>query len=149
MLRALTLATLAVLLAACAETPQRPESTPAPVVYAPADSGPMLARDASFIVVVPRAGEDFGALAERWLGDRSRRFEIAEFNRQDEARALRYCNDLDQELGSANRRMRELITHFRAIFTEPVNAFIESPAQRNAQQGSKWTAQHKTECTAE
>jgi two-component system nitrate/nitrite sensor histidine kinase NarX len=35
-------------------------------------------------------------------------------SRQDEARALRYCNDLDQELGSANRRMRELITHFRA-----------------------------------
>ncbi|MBK6805221.1 MAG: protein kinase [Betaproteobacteria bacterium] len=89
MLRALAIATLTVLLAACAETPQRPEPPPAPVVYAPADSGPMLARDASFIVVVPRAGEDFGALAERWLGDRSRRFEIAEFNRQDEARAGR------------------------------------------------------------
>ena len=57
MLRALAIATLTVLLAACAETPQRPEPTLAPVVYAPADSGPMLARDASFIVVVPRAGE--------------------------------------------------------------------------------------------
>lgn len=45
-----------------------------------------MARDASFIVVVPRAGEDLGALAERYLGDRSRRFEIAEFNRVDEAR---------------------------------------------------------------
>ncbi len=47
MLRALAIATLTVLLAACAETPQRPEPAPAPVVYAPADSGPTLARDAS------------------------------------------------------------------------------------------------------
>lgn len=31
----------------------------------------------------------------------------------DSARALRYIDDLEQELGSANRRMRELITHFR------------------------------------
>lgn len=31
----------------------------------------------------------------------------------DNARALRYIDDLEQELGSANRRMRELITHFR------------------------------------
>jgi len=90
MLRAAALASLALLLAACAEAPQRPaESRPAPAAFAPADSGPVLARDASFIVVVPRSGEDFGALAERWLGDRSRRFEIAEFNRLDEARAGR------------------------------------------------------------
>ncbi len=32
----------------------------------------------------------------------------------DAARALRYCGDVNDELGSANRRMRELITHFRA-----------------------------------
>lgn len=38
---------------------------------------------------MPRAGEDLGALAERYLGDRARRFEIAEFNRVDEARAGR------------------------------------------------------------
>lgn len=31
----------------------------------------------------------------------------------DNTRALRYIDDLEQELGSANRRMRELITHFR------------------------------------
>ena len=90
MLRAAALAAFALLVAACAETPQRPpDARPAPVAVAPADPGPVLARDASFVVVVPRAGEDFGALAERWLGDRSRRFEIAEFNRQDEARAGR------------------------------------------------------------
>lgn len=34
--------------------------------------------------------------------------------RQDQARALRYCDDVNEELGSANRRMRELITQFRA-----------------------------------
>lgn len=33
---------------------------------------------------------------------------------QDQARALRYCDDVNEELGSANRRMRELITQFRA-----------------------------------
>jgi len=32
----------------------------------------------------------------------------------DCARATRYCDDVDQELGNANRRVRELITHFRA-----------------------------------
>jgi len=34
--------------------------------------------------------------------------------RQDGERALRYCDDVNEELGSANRRMRELITQFRA-----------------------------------
>jgi len=33
---------------------------------------------------------------------------------QDTARAQRYCDDIDEELGTANRRMRELITHSRA-----------------------------------
>jgi len=33
---------------------------------------------------------------------------------QDTARAQKYCEDVNEELGSANRRMRELITHFRA-----------------------------------
>lgn len=34
--------------------------------------------------------------------------------RHDEGRAGRYCEDVSEELGSANRRLRELITHFRA-----------------------------------
>lgn len=33
---------------------------------------------------------------------------------QDTPRAQKYCEDVNEELGSANRRMRELITHFRA-----------------------------------
>jgi peptidoglycan/xylan/chitin deacetylase (PgdA/CDA1 family) len=89
-LRAASLAAAAVLLAACAETPQRPaDSSSAPTIFSPVDSGPLRARDAQFLVVVPRSGEDLGALAERYLGDRSRRFEIAEFNRIDEVRAGR------------------------------------------------------------
>lgn len=88
MRRASIVAVLAVLLAACAEAPPRPADAPrpAPFTLAPVETGPLLARDASFVVVVPRPGEDFGTLAERWAGDKARRFEIAEFNRQDEAR---------------------------------------------------------------
>jgi two-component system nitrate/nitrite sensor histidine kinase NarX len=33
---------------------------------------------------------------------------------QDTLQAQKYCRDVNDELGSANRRMRELITHFRA-----------------------------------
>ena len=90
MVRALTLAAAAVLLAGCAAEPQRQAEPRAPrTIFAPADAGPLLARDAQFVVVVPRAGEDLASLAERYLGDRGRRFEIAEFNRIDEARAGR------------------------------------------------------------
>jgi two-component system nitrate/nitrite sensor histidine kinase NarX len=35
-------------------------------------------------------------------------------SQQDAGRALKYCQDVNDELGSANRRVRELITHFRA-----------------------------------
>lgn len=35
-------------------------------------------------------------------------------SRQETGRALKYCQDVNDELGSANRRVRELITHFRA-----------------------------------
>ena len=80
---------LAALLAACAEAPQRPADRPEVLTFAPAETGPVLARDAAFVVVVPRPGENLASLAERWLGDRSRRFEIAEFNRIDEAHAGR------------------------------------------------------------
>ena len=86
MARATAIAAAALLLAACAQEPQRPaESRPA-TIFAPVETGPLLARDAQFVVVVPRQGEDLAALAERYLGDRARRFEIAEFNRIDEAR---------------------------------------------------------------
>jgi peptidoglycan/xylan/chitin deacetylase (PgdA/CDA1 family) len=90
-LRALPALAAALLLAACAADPPRPASAPrvAPTIFTPADTGPLLARDASFVVVVPRQGEDLASLAERYLGDRGRRFEIAEFNRIDEARAGR------------------------------------------------------------
>lgn len=33
---------------------------------------------------------------------------------RDPDSALKYCRDVNEELGTANRRMRELITHFRA-----------------------------------
>jgi peptidoglycan/xylan/chitin deacetylase (PgdA/CDA1 family) len=85
--RAAALAALALLVAGCAQEPSRPVESRQPLtIFEPADSGPVLARDAQFVVVVPRQGEDLGALAERFLGDRARRFEIAEFNRIDEAR---------------------------------------------------------------
>jgi len=35
-------------------------------------------------------------------------------SQHDTNRALKYCQDVNEELGSANRRVRELITHFRA-----------------------------------
>jgi len=85
--RAAAIAAAALLVAACAQDPQRPAEPRTPAtIFAPAEAGPLLARDAQFVVVVPRQGEDLGALAERYLGDRARRFEIAEFNRIDEAR---------------------------------------------------------------
>lgn len=87
--RAGAAALAALLVAACAEAPQKPVERPEVITFAPAESGPLLARDAAFVVVVPAAGEDLGSLAERYLGDRSRRFEIAEFNRVNEARAGR------------------------------------------------------------
>ncbi|MEO8485307.1 MAG: polysaccharide deacetylase family protein [Betaproteobacteria bacterium] len=90
-MRAAALAFAALVLAACAEAPQRPPvaARVAPTIFAPAETGPLLARDGAFAVVVPRPGENFASLAERYLGDRGRRFEIAEFNRIDEARAGR------------------------------------------------------------
>ena len=85
--RAWAIAAVALALAGCAQDPQRPAEPRQPAtIFAPAETGPLLARDAQFVVVVPRQGEDFASLAERYLGDRARRFEIAEFNRIDEAR---------------------------------------------------------------
>jgi len=80
----------ALVVAGCADAPQRPPPpTPVPDNLAQVDSGPVLARDSRFAVVVPGASDDFASLAERYLGDRSRGFEIAEFNRMTEVRAGR------------------------------------------------------------
>jgi peptidoglycan/xylan/chitin deacetylase (PgdA/CDA1 family) len=73
----------AIVLAGCAEAPQRPAIAPeAPV----AQEGVVLARDESFVIVVAGAGEDLGGLAQRYLGDRARRWWISEFNNIDEVR---------------------------------------------------------------
>ncbi len=75
----------AIVLMGCAEAPQRPP--PAPEAAAPGpETGVVLARDDSFAVVVAGAGEDMGALAQRYLGDRGRRWWIAEFNNIDEVK---------------------------------------------------------------
>jgi peptidoglycan/xylan/chitin deacetylase (PgdA/CDA1 family) len=81
---------LALVVFGCVQAP--PLETPAPAPFvAPAsvadEEGPVLARDAEFAVVVVQPGEDLSRLAERWLGDRSRRAVIAEFNQIDEAKA--------------------------------------------------------------
>jgi len=84
-----TLAPLAILLAACAEAPRRaadPPPAPPRIVELPHEEGPLLARDASFAVVLPQRGETLATLAEKYLGDRGRAFEIAEFNRSEEVR---------------------------------------------------------------
>ena len=80
----------AIALGACVQAP--PRDTPQPVPFVPPvavpdDDGPLLARDSEFAVVVVQPGEDLARLAERWLGDRSRRSVIAEFNHVDEVRA--------------------------------------------------------------
>jgi peptidoglycan/xylan/chitin deacetylase (PgdA/CDA1 family) len=78
------------LLAACTQTPPRPVVAPEPRA-APLPSTPreemLLARDTDFAVVVVQPGEDLARLAERWLGERSRRSVIAEFNRVEEVHA--------------------------------------------------------------
>ena len=88
----LAAAVLAAMLVGCAQTPPREAAAPAPFPFlAPAtvsdEEGPVLARDAEFAIVVVQPGEDLSRLAERWLGDRSRRVVIAEFNQIDEAKA--------------------------------------------------------------
>jgi peptidoglycan/xylan/chitin deacetylase (PgdA/CDA1 family) len=91
-LRVLPLLALVAVLAAggCVQAPPReaPVDAPAPValpVVPPEE--PVVARDGEFAIVIVQPGEDLGRIAERWLGDRSRRSDIAEFNRIDEARA--------------------------------------------------------------
>jgi peptidoglycan/xylan/chitin deacetylase (PgdA/CDA1 family) len=85
----LAAAVLAVAVIGCVQAPPRETPAPAPFVAPTSvqgEEGPVLARDAEFAVVVVQPGEDLSRLAERWLGDRSRRAVIAEFNHIEEAR---------------------------------------------------------------
>lgn len=90
-LRALAVAALALLAGACAQAPQREAGPPPAPAASPAavarPDGPLLARNERYAVVVAQPGETLATLAERWLGDRARRDEIAQFNRLDEVRA--------------------------------------------------------------
>lgn len=66
------------LLAACAAPEVKP---PAPEPIAPARaSGPLLAQDDDFAIVVAQRGDDFASLAERYLGDARKAWWIADFN---------------------------------------------------------------------
>ncbi len=81
---------LTAILVGCVQAPPRETPPPPPFVapvVVPREEGPVLARDAEFAVVVVQPGEDLAQLAQRWLGDRSRRAAIAEFNQVDEAKA--------------------------------------------------------------
>jgi len=73
-----------IVLAGCAETPQRGPTEP-DVAAAP-ETGVVLARDDTFVIVVAGPGEDLAALAQRYLGDRGKRWWIGEFNNVDEVR---------------------------------------------------------------
>jgi peptidoglycan/xylan/chitin deacetylase (PgdA/CDA1 family) len=74
----------AIVLAGCADAPQRP--TPTPEIAVAASEGVVLARDDSFAVVVAGPGDDLASLAQRYLGDRSKRWRISEFNGVDDVR---------------------------------------------------------------
>ena len=61
------------------------------------------------------AGEIHDSLAQSLAFMRMRMPLLADAIRSDEPdRALRYCGDVGDELATTNRRLRELITHFRA-----------------------------------
>lgn len=65
----------------CAAPPRAPE--PEPAVSASA----LLGRDQDYAVVVAQRGDDFAALAERYLGDPNKGWWIAEFNGVDRVQA--------------------------------------------------------------
>jgi peptidoglycan/xylan/chitin deacetylase (PgdA/CDA1 family) len=86
------IAAFAAVLAGCAQAPQRedgaPAAEPAPVALPSLlRPDPVLARDDRYVVVVAQPGESLATLAQRWLGDASRREAIAQFNRMDDVRA--------------------------------------------------------------
>jgi peptidoglycan/xylan/chitin deacetylase (PgdA/CDA1 family) len=72
---------VALLLGACATPPPAPPPAPVePAKRAVRAVLEVLARNDDFIVVLPRPGDDFAALAKRYLGDARRAWWIAEFN---------------------------------------------------------------------
>jgi peptidoglycan/xylan/chitin deacetylase (PgdA/CDA1 family) len=71
-------------LAGCAEAPQRPPPEPEAVV--PPLLGHVIARDDAFAVVVAGPGDNLSTLAQQYLGDRARRWWISEFNGSDEVK---------------------------------------------------------------
>ena len=66
----------------CATPPRPPEPEPAPV-----RESALLGRDQDFAIVVAQSGDDFGSLAERYLGDPKKGWWIAEFNNVDRVHA--------------------------------------------------------------
>ena len=73
-------------LAACA-TPPPPAPEPEPVAMPAPDPGPVVARDDDFAIVTARAGDTLATLAQRYLGDASRAWWIAQFNNLTTVRA--------------------------------------------------------------
>ena len=68
----------AVFLVGCVTT--QPPVAPPPEPAVQREIGPVLGRDEDFAIVIVQPGEDLALLAERYLGDRSKAWWIAEFN---------------------------------------------------------------------
>lgn len=71
---------LAAALAGCATTPPPAPTPSAAPVAAAVDDGPLLARDDDFAVVTVQPGDTLATLAQRYAGDASRAWWIAQFN---------------------------------------------------------------------
>lgn len=79
---------LIAVLAGCASTPPpAPATSAAPVWSPPADDGPLLARDDEFAIVTVQPGDTLATLAQRYAGDASRAWWIAQFNNVTSVRA--------------------------------------------------------------
>jgi peptidoglycan/xylan/chitin deacetylase (PgdA/CDA1 family) len=74
-------AAVLMVLAGCAAPPAAPPAAPQLAVEPPLAASEVLARSDELLVVVPRAGDDFAALARRYLGDARKAWWISEFNR--------------------------------------------------------------------
>lgn len=70
----------AAVLLGCVTPPQPAVEAPSPPPAVQREAGPLLGRDDDFAIVVVQRGENLSALAERYLGDRSKAWWIAEFN---------------------------------------------------------------------
>jgi peptidoglycan/xylan/chitin deacetylase (PgdA/CDA1 family) len=77
LVRALGCLAAALLLHGCA-TPQAPAPEPSPTVQR--ETGPLVARDNDFAIVIARPGDDASTLAQQYLGDARRSWWITETN---------------------------------------------------------------------